>query len=340
MKRATMTDVARLAGVSQGTVSIVLNEVANARIAKATRQRIVEAARSLGYTKGLRHSVGAAPTRVIGLLIDEIASTPFFPPFVDGAQAEADEADCVIAMFRTRRDAASEAVAIEMLRTPRLAGIIYTTLIRQVVELPASLQGIPTVLLNCSTTKGGELSVIPADVAGAYAATEVLLKAGHRRVAHLADHPMVVAGRDREAGYRQALTNWDIAIDRSLIKSTPWSLRQGREQMHSLLALPNPPTGIFCYNDRMAAGAYEAIKERGLRIPEDVSVIGYDNELTLAERLDPPLTSMLLPHEEMGRLAVQMLLDYENVIASNRWPRMRKVECPLVMRSSVAPPPR
>ncbi|MDO9418468.1 substrate-binding domain-containing protein [Pararhizobium sp.] len=271
------------------------------------------------------------------MLVDEISTSNFFAPLLDGAQAEADGMNCIISVFRTRSETPTEKAAIEALRSSKLVGIVYTTLIRQVVEMPESLKGIPAVLLNCATTTHNEFSVIPADVAGAYAATEHLLKAGHRRIAHLTESRFHVAARDREAGYRQALTDWDIAIDKNLIRVSWVADNRSYTDTMRLLDLPNPPTAIFCFYDRLATGVYRAIQERGLRIPEDISVVGYDNEPRFAEYLVPPLTSVQLPHEEMGRQAVRMLLDYEQLRASSQLPRLRKIECPLVERLSVAP---
>lgn len=196
---------------------------------------------------------------------------------------------------------------------------------------------IPTVLLNCHTRKDGLTSFVPADFAGAYAATETLLKAGHRRIAHVAGETWMEAGKDRDEGYRQALTNWDVPIDLDIIRRGDTSMQGGRQAAHQLLDLPQPPTAIFCFTDRMALGVYDAIHGRGLRIPEDISVIGFDNEEDLAAKLDPPLSTVVLPHDEMARRAVHALLELvEN--AAPPPPRLNKIECPLILRDSVAGP--
>jgi LacI family transcriptional regulator len=336
-KRATMTDVAEAAGVSQTTVSMVLNNLSNVRVAAATRKRVLQAAEALGYSKGLR--ANADGVRTIGMLIDEVAITPFYGPLLEGADDEASLNGCIVGVYRTRSDPALEAAAIEALQSQKLAGIVYATLAKRTADLPEALRAIPTVMLNCFSSTPGHLSVLSADRAAAYAATDLLLEAGHTRIAHLAGESAIVAGREREEGYRQALLSRDIPIDKSLILRGAWSIFSGRMLTRQFLAMENPPTALFCFNDRMALGAYQAIRAAGLRIPQDISVIGFDDEKDLASHAEPPLTTLELPHFEMAREAVRMLMDIDNVQASRQHPRAIKIECPLIVRASVGPPP-
>jgi LacI family transcriptional regulator len=342
-KNWTMTDIALAAGVSQTTVSMVLNDVAHARIAESTRERVLKVAEEMGYTKGPHFDApGRNETRIVCMLIDEVGMTQWYPPLLEGADEEARAGNCLVAAYRTRCDPSIEAAAIAALSKNRLAGVLYATLTKRIVDLPEALSAIPTVMLNCYSTSGEHLSVVSADLPAAYTATAALLQAGHRRIAHLAGDRWVVAGREREQGYRQALLNWDIPVDSSLILQGRGgrTFHDGREMTHHLLDLPQPPTAIFCYNDRTAIGAYEAIHARGLRIPDDISVVGFDNEVDLTSNSVPPLTTMVLPHEQMAREAVKMLLDIENIRSASQHPRMIKVECPIVLRESIGPPPK
>jgi LacI family transcriptional regulator len=332
-KRPTMMDIGERAGVSQATVSLVLNGVPNARVSDATRARVFEAAEALGYRKGPRHHVPEDKARVIGLLIDEVTTTPFATPFLEGAREEAALQDVVVATFCTRADPKLENLALDLLLKNKIIGVLYTTLITRAAEPPERLRDVPTIMLNCYEPKLQYPAIVPADVAGGYAATEALLKAGHTRIAHLAGENWIEAAEDRERGYRQALATWDIATDEELIMRGGWTVNGGRELTNRLLDMPNPPTGIFCFNDRMAMGAYDALRQRGLRVPDDVSVVGFDDE-DMAAYLLPPLTTVVLPHEEMVRWAVGALLDEQLPIAS---PRKLKIECPLVVRNSVGP---
>jgi LacI family transcriptional regulator len=334
-KRPTMIDIGERAGVSQATVSLVLNRVANARVAEATRLRVLEAAEALGYRKGPQHHVPENKTRVIGLLIDEVTTTPFATPFIEGAREEAALQDVVVATFSTRGDPKLEALALDMLLQHQIIGVLYTSLITRPAEPPERLRDVPTVMVNCYDEKRVYPAVLPGDVTGAYAATEALLKAGHRRIAHLAGENWIEAAQDREKGYRQALASWDVPMDESLIMRGGWTIHGGRELTQQLLDQPNPPTAIFAFNDRMAVGAYDALRNRGLRVPDDMSIVGFDDEDT-SVYLEPPLTTVLLPHEEMARWAVGALLDEQLPAAS---PRRIKIEFPLIERGSVGPVP-
>ena len=160
------------------------------------------------------------------------------------------------------------------------------------------------VLLNCFTADRHFRSVVPGETAGGRRATEALIAAGHRRIAHITGEMWMDAARDRLRGYREALAAAGIPDDPNLVVEGNWLPSAGYEHTRALMSLPNPPTAIFCANDRMAIGCYEALKELGLRIPDDVSVIGYDDD-EVARHLSPLLTTLVLPHRLMGRWAVE-----------------------------------
>ncbi|WP_082351836.1 substrate-binding domain-containing protein [Cypionkella psychrotolerans] len=139
-----------------------------------------------------------------------------------------------------------------------------------------------------------------------------------------------------KAGRSRALASHDIAFAPELLTGPVWTVASGREVTFQLLDLPKPPTAIFCFNDRIALGCHEALAERGLRVPEDVSVIGFDNDY-IAATLRPPLTTMILPHEEMARWAVAELLD-RAALGRPLSPARIKIDCDLILRGSVARP--
>jgi LacI family transcriptional regulator len=336
-KRATMLEVAELAGVSQATVSLVLNGVQNARVSKSTRRRVLDAAETLGYRRGKAHAVPQGRKRVIGLFIDEVTTTPFSAQFIEGARDEAALQDVSVATFCTRNDPALEQAAIELLVAQKTIGLIYTSLITRQVTVPDQFSALPLVLLNCFERKLRHPTVLPADLAGGYVATRALLQAGHRRIAHLAGERLGQASGDRENGFRQAMAEWQVPVEESLISVGGWTLRHGRDRALELLSRPDRPTAIFCFNDRMAIGCYDAARLLGLRIPQDLSIVGFDNE-DLAGFLDPGLSTMVLPHDEMARWAVGHLLDsYGNMDEDERLQKV-KIECELVERASIAPP--
>jgi LacI family transcriptional regulator len=193
------------------------------------------------------------------------------------------------------------------------------------------------VLLNCYSDDRGFPSVVPGEVAGGHRATEALIEAGHQRIAIITGELWMDAARDRLKGYRQALATADIPYDPVLVREGNWQPSAGYDQTNALMNLPRPPTAIFCSNDRMAVGCYEALKERRLSIPGDVSVIGYDDE-EVARHLSPQLTTLVLPHREMGRWAVERGL----ALVANRREKypITKLECPLIERASIAGPKR
>jgi LacI family transcriptional regulator len=331
-KRATMNDIALAAGVSQATVSLVLNEVSNARVSPETRARVKALAESMGYA--MKGAARVVSSQWIGMLIDDVTSTPFAAPFIEGARAEAGRNGVNVAVVCTGADRATEDAALQMFQAAGALGVLYTSLVTRLVEPPARLAQLPAVLLNCHDRDQVYASVRPGDVLGGFTATSALIAAGHRRLAHLGGENWVEAARDRQLGYRRALASSDIAFDAALISAPAWTVASGRERMLALLDLPKPPTAVFCFNDRVALGAYEAIQSRGLRVPEDISVMGFDDD-DLAAQLQPPRSTMVLPHEEMARWAVARLMERGS---SPIVPVRVKIDCTPILRSSIAAP--
>lgn len=333
-KRATMTDVAERAGVSQATVSLVLNGVSNARISAATRSRVFAAAEELDYKN--RHFPPASPAgqKVIGLFLDEVSATPFATRFIEGARDEAARHDITLALFPTAGNAALEEAALAMLRQTKALGVIYATLLTRRIRLPRHFGGMPLALLNCVEAKNRYPSVTPDDFSGGEAAAELLIAHGHRAIAHLGGEQMLNAARQREAGFRHALARHGVPVIEDFVTRGGWSIRSGRERAHALLSLPRPPSAVFCFNDRMALGCYQAAAEKGLSVPGDLSIVGFDNE-DIASQLDPALTTLVLPHDEMARWAVTALVD-KSIPAPAA---SHKIACTLVERASVASAP-
>ncbi|WP_246661863.1 MULTISPECIES: LacI family DNA-binding transcriptional regulator [unclassified Rhizobium] len=336
MKRPTMSDIASQVGVSHATVSLVLNEAPGKRVSEKVRERVLAVAAELGYQK-------TAPANdpiggIIVLLIDDLMASQHAAPLIEGVRSAAEEQGLAALTVVTGGQVEFAESILDYLGRRQIVGVIYATLITQLAPvLPSNLGNYPAVLLNCHQQRAEFSSIIPGDHAGGYAATEALIKAGHRRIAMIdAGRQRLEAARDRLSGYRQALTTYDIAVDPELILSEAWSLDLGREKMLQLLDLPLPPTAVFCFSDRVAMGAYDAIRMRGLRIPDDISVVGFDDE-SLARKILPPLTTLKLPHEDMGRWAVSELL--EKVMQPKKPPVRLKMECQLILRASVGPPP-
>ncbi|HEY1452552.1 MAG TPA: LacI family DNA-binding transcriptional regulator [Roseiarcus sp.] len=331
-RRPTMIDVANEARVSQTTVSLVLNHADGARLSAETRERVVKAAARLGYQQVRRGFAPGVAAAAIGFICDEISTDPWTAIGLDGVREKAWERGLTVMVMATRGDADMESAALAQLAAQPLVGLIYATINTRLVDAPAALSRTPTVLLNCHVANGALPSVVPGEVAGGHAATDVLIRAGHRRIGYINGEASMEASRHRLRGYRQALATADLPFDPDLLREGNWQPISGYEAARELMALKSPPTAIFCANDLMAVGAYEALHELGLRIPDDVAVMGYDDR-EIAQHLHPPLTTVLLPHFEMGSIAAEILLDATSGSASR--PRQIKVECPIVRRGSV-----
>jgi LacI family transcriptional regulator len=338
-RRPTMTDVARLAGVSQSSVSLVLNDISGARISDATRQRVLEVARQVGYAlPGARHLARSMPGRTtIAYLVDEISTSPHPVVTLDGARDAGWEMGFLVAAHVTRSNPELEAATIAQIRQdPSVLGVIYSTIFTREVNPPEGLADVPTILLNCYTRDRRFPSVVPGEVSGSFAAASHLVARGHRRIGFVNGEPWMDAAADRLRGFRQALATADIALDPALMRNGDWLPLSGYQLTLELLASDEPPSAIFCANDLMAMGALEAVIEQGLDVPADVSVLGYDDQ-ELARYTHPPLSSLVLPNYEMGRRATEMLID---AAIHGKKPAARhvKIDGPLVERASVTAP--
>jgi len=328
-----MIDVANEARVSQTTVSLVLNHADGARLSHETRRRVIKAAAKLGYQPVRRGGAPAASTAAtIGFVCDEFSTDPWTAIGLDGVREKAWAHGLTVTAMATRGDADMEAASLAQLAELPLVGLVYATINTRLVDDPRWTSPTALVLLNCHAPGGAIASVVPGEVAGGHAATDVLIRAGHRRIGYINGEASMEAARHRLRGYRQALATADLPFDPELVRQGNWAPLSGYEATRALMALRSPPTAIFCANDLMAVGCYEALRELGLRIADDVAVMGYDDR-EIAQHLHPPLTTVLLPHFEMGAIAAELLIDAAS--GSLMRPRQIKVECPIVMRRSV-----
>ena len=331
--RPTMMDVASKAGVSQATVSLVLNGSPGAKLSDATRNRVQNAAKELGYNLP-RRSSRPSPTgqSVIGFIVDELASDPWMAIAFEGAREKALEFGMNIYLAVSNGDPDNENAIIENLENQPLVGIIYGTILTRQVEPAAAMNRHRTVLLNCYESSRQMHSVIPGDRLGGQMATQRLIDAGRKRIGFINGQQGIDAARDRLKGYRQALSTNDIPYDPTLVRYGNWETTSGYENTKALMAMDNPPDAIFCANDLMAVGCFDALHELGMSIPDDISVIGFDDR-EVAQHTHPPLTTLILPHFEMGTIAAESLIEMAG--GHNTAPVQIKIECPLVERESV-----
>jgi LacI family transcriptional regulator, galactose operon repressor len=325
-----MRDVARVAGVSQTTVSFVINDVPEVHISQATRDRVWAAVTRLGYRpNAIARDLRRDATDTIGFVLDEAATAPSTGRMIQGAQEAAWEQGKLLLLVGTGGDPAVEARALAMLVDRRVDGIVYATVQRRVVEPGRQLREVPAVLLDAEAADASLPSVVPDDESAAVAATSVMLDAGRRRIAFLNSSDPTTAVSRRLAGYRRALEARGVPFDDGLVRAG------GYRAAHALLGSEDAPTGLLCFDDQIAMGAYQALADRNLEVPDDAAVVGFDDHALIAPYLRPRLSTFALPHYEMGRWAVEHLIDLIEGSSTDRTVVQHRLPCRYVARESV-----
>ncbi|UZP66683.1 LacI family transcriptional regulator [Desulfovibrio mangrovi] len=332
---STILDVARLAGVSTATVSRVINFPDTVR--EATRVKVLLAMEKCNYKyNALARGFATKRSNTIGLIIPNI-NNPVFSDSTLGVQEYADRNKIKIILGNTSYNYSQEENLIKVLRESQVDGLIITTtnpkgeVLKSLVD-----EGFPFVLLF-STIKGGPISAVGVDnFRGGYIATEHLVSLGHRRIG-------IVAGNfsttdrsfHRWHGYKRCLKDHGIPYDKELLVQTEYSLSGGRDSIKRLLALPSPPTAVFCSNDYIALGAIKGAREAGLALPEDLSIVGFD-DMPTASYMVPALTTVRQPAYQMGQRACELLLQ---LMEKPTKPVQDMMDIDLVIRESTTSAP-
>jgi len=307
--RPNINDIAARAGVSPTTVSHVLNQVAGARVADATRKRVQLAAKEMGYQpNGLARALRTHRSNTLALLSDEIATTPYAGKLILGAQEAASRHGWLLIIMTTGNVRTVEEREISAIWQHQVDGVVYAAAHHRVLDVPASLEGKPLIVVNAESTQSTHRSVYPDEYQGGYAATEELIRAGHTSIAFINTMSPIPAREGRLEGYRAALKDAGIRYRKSLVVAGRSSFALDGYEAASALFRSQRPTAVFCFNDRMAMGTYRAAREAGMAIPHDLSVVGFDNQEIVAEALSPALTTLALPYYEMGAVAVDILV--------------------------------
>ena len=329
----TLRDVAQAAGVSVSTASRVLDErLPTSRTAAADRVR--KAAADLGYVRdplasGLRRS----GTSTIGVIVPRLTDTVMAMLYEEiAAAAAARGLFAVVATTQDRPEA--ERLAVQSLLHRRVDGIIRTT---ARIGSPLQIDGDARQVLALRTD-GIHPASIGDDHLGGYLATRKLIDHGHRRIGLIMGPEHATTAVQRRKGYRAALTEAGIPLDDSLIAGDAFSMEAGETAAHTLLDHPNPPTAIFAVNDNNAIGAMAVAAARGLRIPDDLSVIGY-NDIPVVSKLPVPLTTIREPFNNIARGAIDLLLD-ERPQHAGEVPTIVATPTLIPRRSTAAPPTR
>jgi LacI family transcriptional regulator len=337
-KRPSMYDVAKLAGVSQTTVSLVINR-SDAGITKETQDRVWAAVDELGYRPNiLARGLASSRTYTIGIISDQIITTPLAVQMIQGAQDCAWENGYILLTINTNGNPNMRNAALTAMYDRHVDAIVYASMYHREVHPHNILYEFPSVLLDCFLADQSLPSVVPDEVLGGQMATEFLLSKGHRRIGMLNFADAIPAKFGRLQGYQRALANYSVAYDANLvIESDNARAEGGYNTTKLMMQQKDAPTALFCFNDRMAMGAYGAIQSLGLSIPDEIAVIGFDNQQLIAGELFPGLTTMALPHYEMGQWAVQHLLELIEHPEEHRnvEPPQLKFKCPIIVRESV-----
>jgi LacI family transcriptional regulator len=333
--RATLRDVARIAGVHPGTVSRALNPATEALVRDETVERVRRVAEQLGYRPNpLARGLKTNRSFTVGVIVPDIQN-PLFPPIIRGLDDRLGEAGYTPLIANTDNDPERERVDFEAMRARAVDGFITATarLDHELLDEIAAL-GVPLVLVNRGLEDGELPSATADDRAGVRLAVEHLVALGHRRIAHLAGPQGVSTGLRRFEGFREAMKA--AGLDPSLVRvSRAFTEPEGARLCEELLAGGTPVTGIVAGNDLMALGCYDVFAARGVECPRDLSVVGF-NDMPFAARFAPPLTTVRIPHYEIGVAAAQLLLDILN--GESAGPAEVVLPAELVVRGSTAPP--
>jgi LacI family transcriptional regulator len=329
----TIRDVARLAEVSIGTVSKALN--ANGRLQQETREKVLRVAREIGYRPNdLAQSLHRASSRTIGIISNDSFGRFTFP-IVEALEERLADQGIAVFMCNATDDPARERQHLDQLMGKRVDGLVVTAR-RADKRAPIGpfAHGLPVVYVFSQADDPDALSLLPDDEGGAMLAVEHLAGIGRKRIAHITGPERFEAVRLRHAGYVAGLSAAGLAAIDGFYLSGVWSEAWGRDAVGKLFdGRIEPPDALFCGNDQIARGAADALRERGLAVPADVAIVGFDNweVMTLAAR--PPLSSIDMNLKALGREAGDRLID---MIAGKRVGGVRRRPCSLVVRRSSA----
>ncbi len=313
VKKVTSQDVAKLAGVSRTTVSLVLNDVPGTHIPESTRQRVLEAARKLNYyPAAAARSLASGKTHVIGLVLcegpDKVSADAFLPDVMRGIADEVSKHDYTL-LFHTNVAPNDPNSYMKLVRGHHIDGLIVSAPRSDDPNLPElAKSGFPTVLHG--RLPGTDIPFVDVDnIGGAEKAVNHLIALGHKRIGLITNAPVsFTSAKARLRGYEKALEKAGIPLDENLIRYGYFLPETGYRAMTELLELPKPPTGVFVASDVVAMGALAAVHEKGLRVPEEIAIVGFDDIFASAYTV-PALTTVHLPAYDLGREAAKMLFD-------------------------------
>ncbi len=332
--KTTIYDVASKAGVSIATVSKVIN--GTGRISEKTRKHVLNVMEELKYQPSMVASaLSGKNTYTIGLTLPDLAN-PYFAEIARAVEDRGRELGFHVLICSTDNDPEKEDKYFSVLMQKRVDGIVIASRTKKDTYLKSMVKDhIPLTMIAREMPSFAVPAVMVDDYLGGYQAGSHLTAQGHRRIAVMAEDLNDTSSRERMRGCKQAMLDEGLTQECGLEAVGGFTVESGKAAMHELLGSEEPPTAVFACNDILAIGAIQAARERGMRVPEDLSVVGFDNTI-LASIIDPPLTTVAQPIQEIGKQAVDLLLQE---IRGEQVPRQRVVLMPdLVVRGSTAPP--
>jgi DNA-binding LacI/PurR family transcriptional regulator len=329
LRQPSIKDIARLARVSHPTVSRALQN--SPLVNPRTAERIRKIALESGYrASAVARGLVTRRTRTIGLVVTTVAD-PFTSEVVSGIEQTANDHGYSVFLADSNADPERERKVVQAFAERRVDGIIVTSSRVGALYLPLlSEMMVPIVLVNDQHPGAFVHSVMICNLEGSRAVANHMVKLGHRRIAYLGDKFGYQSDTERHAGYREALDAAGIPHDPELVVHGDGKPEAAMRAMDTLLALTHPPTAVCCYNDMSALGAMRSIHMHGLRVPDDISVAGFD-DLFVASYTQPPLTTVRQPMRRMGKLAMENLL---KLMSGEESEVKIKVDAELIVRES------
>jgi LacI family transcriptional regulator len=342
-KRVTLADVARKAGVSQTAASFVLSGRKDMRISVHAEERVLRAAAETGYRPNiLSQSLRTGTTHTVGFVSDSVATTRFAGDFIKGALEAARERGSLLLIAETGGDPDLERQSIETMIDRQVDGIVLATMYTRKLPVPKAFATIPAVLLNALPERPSSVSsVIPDEAEAGRTAAQVLLDAGHREGIYLVGGGPrsrrvpkgALAATERYGGIKEPFATAGVTIA-GAVECSEWEPEDGYEAMHAILDKGCKPKAVICFNDRLAMGVYQALQEAGLRIPDDVSIVSFDDD-PLASWVKPMLTTIALPHYQLGQTALTVLFGEDERPQVKTLAQVHRITMPLRTRDSV-----
>jgi LacI family transcriptional regulator len=335
----TLRDVAEAAGVHAATASRALNPSTRGLVNDETAKRVIKVAESLGYRPNpIARGLKTSKSGTVGLVIPDLTN-PLFPPVVRGIEDVLEPAGYSGLIVNTDNDPGRERAQVEQLRSRQVEGLIVATaLLDHPLLEQLNREGVKMVMVNRRVTGLNVPSIAPDDEAGIVLAVNHLVALGHRRIAHLAGPLTTSTGVTRARAFRNAVRDLGLDDDAQLMVSCDyWSEDDGARVLRQMLDDGVEFSAIVAGNDLIALGCYDVFAERGIDCPTDMSVVGF-NDMPFLDKLRPPLTSVAIPHYQIGVEAARMLL--ESLEEHDRPRRSVLLPLSLTERGSTARPPR